>query len=120
MPFLLANSLAKQRENRGIKRQNTFAQSCAKNAKNVGKSKKKALLQGLLRGRGDRILSVDFYWHTLSVKGKGLSYCGITLIPPSSLKAFIDAITDNSELSKLKELLEKAMDSNKWVIHYGL
>ena len=46
MPFLLANSLAKQRENRGIKRQNAFAQSCAKNAKNVGKSKKKALFKG--------------------------------------------------------------------------
>ena len=67
-----------------------------------------------------KLEAFDFYWHTLSVKGKGLSYCGITLVPPSSLKAFIDAITDNSELSKLKELLEKAMDSNKWVIHYGL
>ena len=33
-----------------------------------------------LEGIGERILSVDFYWHTLSVKGKGLSYCGITLV----------------------------------------
>ena len=64
--------------------------------------------------------SIDFYWHTLSVEGKGLSYCGITLIPPSSLKAFIDAIADNSELSELKELLKKALDNDKWVIHYGL
>ena len=68
----------------------------------------------------ERLLSIDFYWNTLSVKGKGLSYCGITLIPPGSLKAFIDAIVDNSELSKLKELLEKALDNSKWVIHYGL
>ena len=68
----------------------------------------------------DRLSFIDFYWHALSVKGKGLSYCGITLVPPSSLKSFIDVIADNSELSELKELLEKAMDNNKWVIHYGL
>ena len=64
--------------------------------------------------------SIDFYWHTLSVKGKGLAYCGVTLVPPCSLKAFIDVIADNSELSELKKLLEKALNNNKWVIHYGL
>ena len=68
----------------------------------------------------ERLSSIDFYWHTLSAKGKGLSYCGITLVPPSFLKAFIDVIADNSELSELKELLEKALGNNKWVIHYGL
>lgn len=73
-----------------------------------------------LKGIVERLSSIDFYWHTLSVEGKGLSYCGITLIPPSSLKAFIDAIADNSELSELKELLKKALDNDKWVIHYGL
>ena len=73
-----------------------------------------------LESIAEKILSIDFYWHTLSVKGKGLSYCGITLVPPSSLRAFIDAIADNPELSKLAELLEKARDNNKWVIHYGL
>ena len=39
----------------------------------------------------ERLTAIDFYWHTLSVKGKGLAYCGITLIPPSSLYAFIGA-----------------------------
>ena len=24
---------------------------------------------------------IDCYWHTLDVKGKGIAYCGITLIP---------------------------------------
>ena len=56
----------------------------------------------------------------LSVKGKGLAYCGVTLVPPCSLKAFIDVIADNSELSELKKLLENALSNNKWVIHYGL
>ena len=68
----------------------------------------------------ERLLSIDFYWHTLSVKGKGFSYCGITLVPPSFLKAFIDVTADNPELSELKKLLEKALDNHKWVIHYGI
>ncbi|MBE6025374.1 MAG: hypothetical protein E7229_00525 [Clostridiales bacterium] len=64
--------------------------------------------------------SVDFYWHTLSVKGKGLAYYGITLIPPSSLKAFIKLTGKEPVLSELTELLEKALDENKWVIHFGI
>ena len=73
-----------------------------------------------LEGVVERLSSIDFYWHTLSVKGKGLAYYGVTLVPPCSLKAFIDVIADNSELSELKKLLEKALNNNKWVIHYGL
>ena len=73
-----------------------------------------------LEGVAERLTSIDFYWHTLSVKGKGLTYCGITLVPPCSLKAFIDVINDNSELFELKKLLEKALDNESWVIHYGL
>lgn len=73
-----------------------------------------------LESVAERLTSVDLYWNTLSVKGKGLAYYGITLIPPCSLKAFIDVIADFSELYELKELLEKALDKNKWVIHYGI
>ena len=68
----------------------------------------------------ERLTAIDFYWHTLSVKGKGLAYCGVTLIPPSSLYAFIGVIEGDTNLSELKELLEKALDEDKWVIHYGL
>lgn len=63
---------------------------------------------------------IDFYWHTLNVKEKGLNYCGITLIPPRSTKAFIDVIKDISALSKLKELSKKALKENKWIIHFGI
>ena len=45
-----------------------------------------------LEGVVKRLTSIDFYWHTLSVKGKGLAYCGVTLVPPCSLKAFIDVM----------------------------
>ena len=73
-----------------------------------------------MEGIVERLSTIDFYWHTLSAKGKGLSYCGITLVPPDPLKAFIDVLADKSELSELKELLEMALGNNKWVIHYGL
>lgn len=63
---------------------------------------------------------IDFFWHTLDVPGKGIAYCGITLIPPSSMQAFVSVIENISELSELKVLLQKAYTENKWVIHYGL
>ena len=64
--------------------------------------------------------SVDFYWHTLSVKGKGLAYYGITLIPPSSLNASIRLTEKDPVLSELTELLKTAMDEGKWVIHFRI
>lgn len=63
---------------------------------------------------------IDFYWHTLDVKGKGIAYWGVTLIPPSSIEAFVDVIKDVYGLSELKELSEKAIKENKWIIHFGL
>ena len=73
-----------------------------------------------LEGAAEKLALIDFYWHTLSNKGKGLAYCGITLIPPGSLSAFIQSIADVPELRELKSILEKASADNKWVIHYGL
>ena len=67
-----------------------------------------------------KLNSIDFYWHTLAVKGKGIAYCGVTLIPPESTQAFIDAIENLSDLSELRNLLEKANKENKWIIHFGL
>ena len=63
---------------------------------------------------------IDFYWHSLDVPGKGLCYCGITLIPPSSMQAFISIIENYPKLSELTKLLQNAYKENKWVIHYGL
>lgn len=64
--------------------------------------------------------NIDFCWYTLDVKEKGLAYCGITLIPPSSIPSFIEVIKGVSGLSELKELSEKALEENKWMIHFGL
>ena len=63
---------------------------------------------------------IDFYWHTLDIKGKGLEYCGITLIPPKSLSEFINVIYDIDGLYELRLISEKALKENKWIIHFGL
>lgn len=63
---------------------------------------------------------IDFYWHSLDNPAKGLAYAGITLIPPTSMPPFIDAIKEVFELSELIKLLEKAFEENKWMIHFGL
>lgn len=73
-----------------------------------------------LEGIVEKFNHIDFYLHTLDVKGKGIAYCGITLIPPCSMDAFVDVIKDISELSELKELLKTARAESKWIIHYGL
>lgn len=51
---------------------------------------------------------------------KGIAYCGITLIPPTSVKRMIEVIKTVDELSDLEQLLQKALNENKWVIHFGL
>jgi len=62
----------------------------------------------------------DFFWHTLDVPGKGLAYVGVTLIPPTSMPAFISVIDGAEGLNELKALIEAAHRENKWVIHFGL
>ena len=73
-----------------------------------------------IAGIAEKLMSFDSYRSTLSVKGRGLAYCGITLIPPSSLNAFIRSIGDDICLSPLKNLLETGLTEGKWVIHYGI
>ena len=63
---------------------------------------------------------IDCCWHSPDVKEKGLAYCGITLIPPSSLAAFADILQDHAALAPLKELALRAMRAGKWIIHFGL
>lgn len=57
------------------------------------------------------------YWHTLDRPGKGLAYCGITLIPPESLPFFAEAVGD---IEPLQALIRKAAAEKKFIIHYGL
>jgi len=63
---------------------------------------------------------IDFFWHTLDDGGKGLAYCGVTLIPPEAIPQFIAAIDAIPALSELESLLQKALAEGRWVIHFGL
>lgn len=67
-----------------------------------------------------RLNDVEFYWHSLDMPAKGLAYCGVTLIPPTSMEHMTEAIEPIDEHSNLAQLLQKAQSENKWVIHFGL
>lgn len=60
------------------------------------------------------------YWHTTDRQEQGLAYYGITLIPPESVRQFMEIISDKPEFNELAVLLWEAGNSDKFVIHYGI
>ncbi len=64
--------------------------------------------------------NIEFFYNTLNIKEKGLNYCGITLISPSSSEKMLSVIENNENLKNLTELLKKAVNKNKYVIHFGI
>lgn len=63
---------------------------------------------------------IDMFWHTVDVPGKGLAYCGITLIPPTALPQVLEIIRPVPELKPLFELVECAVKEQRYIIHFGL
>ena len=68
----------------------------------------------------DRFVGIDFYWHTLDKPGSCLAYCGITLIPPKSMDAFLRVIEPVEKLGELSALVRRAKAENKFIIHFGI
>lgn len=69
----------------------------------------------------DRLFcEIPMFWHTTDVPGKGLAYCGVTLIPPDASRRMLEVLPENSELNELCTLLETACADEKWVIHFGV
>lgn len=66
--------------------------------------------------------SIDCYWHTLEIVGKGIAYCGITLIPPESMDTLIKILSrqNNLEYTDLISLANQAKEENKYIIHFGI
>lgn len=66
--------------------------------------------------------NVDCYWHTIQNSGKGLAYCGITLIPPESMDSLKNTLLlqDKIEYKDLISLVNKAKEENKYIIHFGI
>lgn len=73
-----------------------------------------------IEGIQEQLLVFDSFCHTVDIPIKGLNYIGITLIPPTSIGAFLTVISDGSEYAELRNLLIDAKKRNKYVIHYGL
>ncbi len=73
-------------------------------------------IEGVLQ----QLTKIDFYHHVVDEPQKGLAYCDITLIPPTSDREFIDVIGENEKLANLKALLETAQIFDKWIIHFGI
>ena len=68
----------------------------------------------------ETLAEMPTYWHTLDRPERGLAYCGITLIPPSSLPVFLSALDTSETWTALGGLLEEARAAGRFVIHYGL
>ncbi|QZY56849.1 hypothetical protein [Crassaminicella profunda] len=77
-------------------------------------------------GFKDKIEKLETFFHNTNKPSKDLAYYGITLIPPKSLKYFLNIIVEENvkykskELEMLIEKISTAMKANKWMIHYGI
>ena len=63
---------------------------------------------------------IPCYWHSLKREESGLAYCGISIIPPHFLKKFLSIIDGKTQFNELNDLLQKAFQENKFVIHFGI
>ena len=68
----------------------------------------------------EKLADIPTYWHALDRPETGLAYCGVTLIPPASIPAFLAALEAAETPPPLRALLERARAEGRFVIHYGL
>ncbi|QUG41774.1 short-chain dehydrogenase [Psychrobacillus sp. INOP01] len=66
------------------------------------------------------------YFHSFNRPEFGLSYFGITIIPPESLSLFYEIVTSSGhfkesvELNILASKILQATEQNKFMIHFGI
>ncbi|TZE80678.1 hypothetical protein [Calorimonas adulescens] len=84
------------------------------------------LLEELIGKYIEELMKVETYFQITTQPGHGLDYCGVTLIPPTSLKQFRDVITkansyyQSQDLQLLIKKVSDAIIENKYLIHYGI
>lgn len=74
----------------------------------------------LIESLVEKLQTVPCFWHSLDIKGNGLAYCGITLIPPQSAEVMLSCIDDVDAYRQLRELLQKAVANKLFAIHFGI
>ena len=78
------------------------------------------------KGFGNKMKKLETFAHNTNRPYKDLAYYGITLIPPKSLKQFLNIVNEENieyksrELEKLIEKICDAIKENKWLIHFGI
>jgi len=84
------------------------------------------LVEELIIKYNEELMAIKTYFQVTTQPGTGLDYCGVTLIPPESLKQFRDIIIKANNHFKAKELqlltekITEAITGNKYLIHYGI
>lgn len=74
----------------------------------------------------NQLLTIKTYFHNLNQPSQSLDRWGITLIPPESLPAFQDIILSDKRINEdihlleLANLINIAIDENKFIIHFGI
>lgn len=72
------------------------------------------------------LVLIPTYFISYDKPNIGLNRWGVTLIPPKSLESLYNIISNDRRASSSKELIDlmglirKAIDQNKYVIHYGV
>lgn len=75
---------------------------------------------------GEKMNHLETFAHNTNRPYNSLAYFGITLIPPSSLKRFLNIVSKANEEYKseeLEELMKKigeAIKEDRWMIHFGV
>jgi hypothetical protein len=84
------------------------------------------LVEELIIKYNEELIAIKTYYQVTTQPGTGLDYCGVTLIPPESLKQFRNIIIkansqyQSQELKLLIEKVSNAINENKYLIHYGI
>ena len=84
------------------------------------------LLEEMIIKYNEELMAIKTYLQVTTQPGNGLDYCGVTLIPPESLKQFREIIIkansyyQSQELQSLIEKVSNAISENKYLIHYGI
>jgi len=74
----------------------------------------------------EALMAIKTYFQVTTQPGAGLDECGVTLIPPESLKQFREVVIkanhrlQSEELQLLIEKITEAIKENKYLIHYGI
>ena len=67
----------------------------------------------------DELKKMKCYWHSIDRQEKGLSYHGISLIPPESFGVFKSIVSGKDNLQEIQKLISQAESEKRYIIHFG-